>query len=254
MKKTKKIIYRILFVAALFVFVYSGYRLFEIYYANWQEQEEITELSEIAKIPEEPQTPFTIDWENLLAVNEDILGWVIIPDTQISYPIVQGVDNAYYLEHTFAKKVNYAGAIFMDYRNQSGFQDYNTFIYGHNVKHGTMFAELEKYTDAQFFAEHPYVYVFTPEQNYRCEVLSFQSTKDGSDAYLFGIQDPQTWMSYLETITTNIKGFVNEAVEMKEEDRLISFSTCSYEINNAISDQRYLLHAKVVPWDGDYFE
>lgn len=250
-KKKHRFLFWLIFLIAFCVFLYSAFQLFIILKQNWDEKRELENITEIANIPEDPETPFTIDWEELRKVNDHITGWILIPDTNISYPIVQGENNDYYLDHTFAKESNYAGAIFVEYRNKPDFSDNNTFVYGHNVKHGTMFAELEKFMDQGFFDSHKYVYLFTPNQNYKCEVLSFYSTKDGSDSYQFGISDVTVWKKYIETITApNLAGHVRNDVTMGESDRMISLSTCSYEINNAPSDQRYLLHAKLVPWIG----
>lgn len=257
----RTLIYRLLFLIALGIFLYSGYQLFNIYKANWDEKKEINEITEIAQIPEtieeieDPDTPFEVNWEELRKVNSSVAGWIIIPDTDISYPIVQASDNEYYLNKTFANRTNYAGAIFIDYRNKADFSENNTFIYGHNVKHGTMFAELANFMNQSFFDQHPYVYLFTPEGNYRCEVLSFQSTYDGSDAYQMGITNEEAWSNYIDIITApDLKGHIRTETVMEEGDRMITLSTCSYEVNNELSDRRYLLHAKLVPWDGTYQE
>lgn len=252
-KKKKNIFFWIIFIIALCVFLYSAFKLFEILKANWDEKRELERITEIANIPENPEEPFTIDWNALKEINSHVVAWLIVPDTNISYPIVQGEDNRYYLEHTFEKQNNYAGAIFMDQHNKPDFSDNNTFIYGHNVRHGTMFAELEKFTDKEFFSEHKYVYLFTENKNYKCEIVSFHSTKDRSDYYKYGITDIEEWKSYIDLIRdSTINGYIHSDVDMGESDRLISLSTCSYEIGGELTDQRYLLHAKLVPWIGKY--
>ena len=206
-------------------------------------------------IPDDPEGAFNINWEGLRAVNSQIKAWIIVPDTNISYPIVQGSDNEYYLEHTFSKDENYAGAVFIDYQNKPDFSDNNTFIYGHNVKHETMFSQLEKFMDKDFFDQHKYVYIFTPEQNYKCEVISFHSTYDGSPAYRFGIMDTKTWKDYISLVTApDLNGHVRSDVKMGESDRMVTLSTCSFEVNDAPSERRYLMHLKLVPWIGRYQE
>ena len=105
MSKTKKIIYDILFVIALAVFLFSAYKLISIYYLNYQEGKEKDAVQEVAKVPKNPEKEdFTIDWKALKEKNPEVVGWILIPDTDISYPIVQGSDNSYYLNHTFEKK------------------------------------------------------------------------------------------------------------------------------------------------------
>lgn len=248
----KRILYRILFIIALLIFLYSAYQLYTIFKANYDEKKEIERISEIANIPADPNQPFSVNWDELRTVNSDVVGWILIPNTNISYPIVQTKNNEYYLNMTFEKQSNYAGAIFMDKDAQGDFSDNNTFIYGHNTRHGTMFGQLENFVEADFFNTNPYMYIFTPEQNYRGEIISFHSTKAGTDFYQYGIKDVDQWQRYLDLIR-NVE-LVHKDVALGQSDRLVSLSTCSYEIQGELTDQRYLLHAKLVPWIGEYTE
>ena len=242
MSKTKKIIYDILFVIALAVFLFSAYKLISIYYLNYQEGKEKDAVQEVAKVPKNPEKEdFTIDWKALKEKNPEVVGWILIPDTDISYPIVQGSDNSYYLNHTFEKKENYAGAIFMDAGADASFQDRNTIIYGHNVKHGTMFAELEKFKEQAFFEQHPYLYIFTEQQNYRCEIFSMYSTSATSASYRLQYADDADFKSYVDMVR-ELSDF-NRKVSVKGQDRIVSLSTCSYERDGQPSELRYLLHA-----------
>ena len=110
--EVKKIIYDFLFLLSITVFMISAYKLISIYYLNYQEGKEKDAVQEVAKVPKNlEKEEFTIDWKALKKKNPDVVGWILIPDTDISYPIVQGSDNSYYLNHTFEKKENYAGAI-----------------------------------------------------------------------------------------------------------------------------------------------
>lgn len=247
-KKKKNILYNIAFLLALVVFLFSAYKLGSIYYLNYQESKEKKAVQDIANIPEQPQKDkVNINWKALKEKNPQIIGWIYIPDTEISYPIVQGDDNAYYLTHTFEKKENYAGAIFLDANANKDLKDRNTMIYGHNVKHGTMFAELEKFKEEKFFKDHPYIYIYTEKQNYRSEVFSMYSTTADSASYNINYRDDKDFMSYIDMIKKE-SDFKRE-VKVKENDRIISLSTCSYERGGKLSDMRYLLHAKLVKWN-----
>lgn len=125
----------------------------------------------------------SLDLSGTLEASEDVAGWIVIPGTKVSYPLVQGNDNDYYLNHTYNGKSNVVGAIFADSRNRiglgsawdvsaltarellphvkqgqvSGLPDFNTIIYGHRMKNGSMFASLKYYRDLQYYEEHPYV-------------------------------------------------------------------------------------------------
>lgn len=254
-KKKRRFFLWIIFFLALILFIYSAWNLFKILKANWDERRESEQMIEIGNIPEDPEAAFTVNWEGLREVNDQVKAWIIVPDTNISYPIVQGSDNEFYLNHTFAKEPNYAGAVFIDRLNKPDFSDNNTFIYGHNVKHETMFSQLEKFMEKDFFESHKYVYIFTPDQNYKCEVISFHSTYDGSPYYRFGISDLQMWKEYIQLLQDpNINGYVRNDVSLGESDRVVTLSTCSFEIGNEPSERRYLMHLKLIPWIGQYQE
>ena len=85
-----------------------------------------------------------IDFNKLLEINNQVVGWIKIEDTDINYPIVKGEDNSYYLNHNILNESSQNGWIFMDYRNSDDFSDNNTVLYGHNIKSGIMFSDLTK--------------------------------------------------------------------------------------------------------------
>lgn len=249
-RKMKKGISLMIFLVALSVFVYAGYNLVHIWIQNHQESTEKSHLLDVAGIPDDLSKPFVVNWKELQAINPDIIAWILIPDTEISYPIVQGQDNDYYLTHTAEKKSNYAGSVFMDYQAKNDFSDYNTFIYAHNVLHGTMFAEIKNYKDPDFFKKHPYVYVFTPSVNYRTEVIEIASVDTTSPAYSTPVATGQGLIDYVNMVKQYAD--IRSDVEVGEKDHIITLSTCSYETDN--EDARYLLFAKLVPWDGTYIQ
>ncbi|HBT95623.1 MAG TPA: SrtB family sortase, partial [Coriobacteriia bacterium] len=114
----------------------------------------------------------SINWEALRRINSDVVGWIMIPGTRVNYPIVQTVENEYYLTHMFDKSVSDSGAIFLDYEANSKLQGKNNMMYGHNMLDGSMFAALSKYQDQAFFDSHRTILLFTPEKNYKLEVVS----------------------------------------------------------------------------------
>ena len=113
-----------------------------------------------------------INWDALRAINPDVVGWVIIPDTRIKYPIVQCEDNDYYLNHLFDRTPNDSGTIFLDYLNDPAIKGNNNFIYGHNLLDGSMFASLKAWREQEFFDAHRTIILATPAMNYRLEVVA----------------------------------------------------------------------------------
>lgn len=96
----------------------------------------------------------------LAEINEDYVGWLEIPGIGLSYPVVQGGDNAAYLHTTFSGEDNAAGAIFMDCESKGFYAPYNI-VYGHNMRDGSMFGGLHQYLNADFLAENPALTVYT---------------------------------------------------------------------------------------------
>lgn len=99
----------------------------------------------------------------LKKINDDITGWIHVPGTEIDYPVARGSDNSYYLKHGIDKKRSARGSLFMDYRNLGIGQDFNTVIYGHNMKDGSMFGDLVKYKEASFFYDHSLIEYVTEQ-------------------------------------------------------------------------------------------
>jgi sortase B len=89
--------------------------------------------------------------------NSDTAGYLSIEGTVIQYPVVRGKDNSYYEKHTFSKKKNASGAIFMDSKNSMDLNDFNIVLYGHNMKDGSMFHELTQYRKISFTRDHRYI-------------------------------------------------------------------------------------------------
>lgn len=252
----KKIITRIIFLIALVVFAYSGYQIIDIKLDNYQESKEKDMLLEVSKMDkfekeeikdEKEVVDYEIDFDNLLKINSDIVAWIYLPDTNINYPIVQGSDNDFYLNHGFQKEFNYAGAIFMDYRSNNDFTDNNTIIYGHNMWHDTMFTHIEKMKDETFFKNHPYVYIYTKDGNYRGEVISVYTTTYDSANFEFFVNDELSYQAYIDLIKDS-SDFKTE-VEVSTADKMVTLVTCSHEYRNQSSDLRYLLHVKLVKSD-----
>lgn len=249
--KKRKVIDTIILVVAICVFCYAGYQLFLIYKANFDEKQETDKIRELVKVPENELDTFRVDFNELQKINEDVVAWIVVEDTDISYPVVQAKDNTYYLDHTFEKKSNYAGSIFMDYSASRDFSDLNTFIYGHNVYHGTMFAELSNYMDKAFFDKHPYVYLYTPTKNYKLQVFSAYIDTAESNSYRMGFVDESDFANYLALVKGKSK--YDSGVEVSPQDHIITLYTCSYEsgdnpTNTEASeiDDRYYIHTKMI--------
>ena len=124
-----------------------------------------------------------VDFDALFSVNADILGWIWIPDTNMSYPLLAGEDNERYLTHAYDLTRSASGSIFMDARNASSFTDDNTIIYGHNMKNGSMFGSLKAFADSDYAKQHEYIYLFTADTTRKYQIFAAHKTDVTSKVY-----------------------------------------------------------------------
>ncbi|MBQ9512239.1 MAG: class B sortase [Lachnospiraceae bacterium] len=183
-----------------------------------------------------------IDFEGLSAVNEDFTGWIYVPGADCSYPLVQTQDNDYYLNRTFEGHTSNNGSIFIDYRDSAYLTGFNTFIYGHNMKNGSMFGRLkEYYTNADRIAQYPYFYVYLQDGTVlKYQIFSYYLTDGDSDSY-----DRPTNIAEETAYLENIKAKSSVKIEI-EENRINTYATLSTCAGPAGSGQRFLVHGACV--------
>lgn len=190
---------------------------------------EITE-AETETEPEEEVYQSPIDFESLKQENPDTVGWIRIEDTNIDYPIVQCEDNDFYLNHDFYGKESVAGAIYLDFESQGDFKGRNHILYGHNMKNGSMFKDVNRYKNEAYFKEHQYFSIYTPEREIRLKAVA---------AY-YGEAKPIVRMTKFKSQET-FDAFVSEMIKPCRYGEEVSYPvkslytlvTCSYEINDA---------------------
>ena len=190
-KKKKKggIFSTIILVAAIIVFCFSGFQLFRIFYGYHKGDQEYDNLKEIGISADagtgEESTRYTVDFEELWKVNEDIIAWIRFDEPSIiSYPVVQGKDNQEYLDKTISGYPNTYGAIFLNVSNNKDMTDKNSVIYGHRMNSKSMFGKLEEYQDEEFYRSYPYFYIYTPDgKELKYQIFAVGEVNDTSDAY-----------------------------------------------------------------------
>ncbi len=166
-----------------------------------------------------------INLDALREVNEDVLGWIRIPDTPIDYPLLQGEDNDYYLKRMWDKTPNSVGSIFLECLNSPDFTDYNTIVYGHNMNNGTMFSSLEQFSSLDYWKAHPYVYIATNEGVYRYEIFVFFQPEVDTLAYGMNLLRKDTKERFLEQSLE--KSWIDTGIVPPITDRILTLSTCS---------------------------
>ncbi len=257
-RNTVKIILIVLCIILLCVFVYSGYKIITTIRGYKQAEKTYTEVanqfatvvSSPTPVPvesEQPQddgidpevSPLNIDFAGLRAQSTDYVAWIYGPNTVINYPIAYTDDNFYYLDHIPGEIQNANGTIFIDCRNASDFSDQNTCVYGHNMNDGSMFASLRNYRDANYYTEHPVIYLSTPDFNYRLDLIAGFITEPTSFAYASTFDTPEQFMGHIELIK-DLSTFKSD-VQVNETDKIVTLSTCTYERD----DGRYVVVGKL---------
>ena len=244
----------IVLIICLGVFAFSAYKLIPMLTEYIEGDKEYSELSEIAEFPlpaqdssstetadiEQSREMLNRNFTKLREINPDIVAWITLPDTVINYPVVQGEDNSRYLHTTFDGTSNKNGCIFLDAANAADFSDANSVIYGHHMKSGSMFARLCDYKEQSFFDAHPYMYLYTPEKVYRLEIFSAYICEKTEDFGTKNFEDGETRLDYFEELRS--RSLINSAVELSQEDNIVTLQTCTYEFYDA----RFIVHAKLV--------
>lgn len=256
----------IILVAAVGILVYSGFQLitiqktyqkgdeiydeiekqvFHIDESKLKEEEDLSAVGENengkneSKGKTEKLPDFSLDFNQMREMNKDMKGWIYIPGTKVSYPLLQGKDNQEYLHKTYDKKSSIFGSIFIDFRCDANLGDSHAIIYGHNMKNGSMFGGLKQYNKEAFYKKHKYIYVFQQEQVLKYEVVSAYKTGVTSDTYQLEFEGNKRYKDYLDMILANSFYQTGEGLSVK--DKIITLSTCTGE-----DDFRFVVHGKLV--------
>lgn len=247
-RKKRSILSTLILIIALGVFCYSAYQLYLIlseYQKGDTEYQEILEDVIVEEVVEktveesvQEEVLFRVDFDKLLSVNRDTVAWIRFEEPKkISYPVVQGVDNSEYLKKTFEGKKNAAGAIFMDAISKGDFTDRNTFLYGHNMKNGSMFGQLRKYKNADFCKENPYFYIYTPDgREMKYQIYAVGIVEDTAESYRAMFANDEEFLQYLNHIRS-ISSYKSE-LEPAADWKVVSLSTCT----NVTETQRLVVH------------
>lgn len=243
-KRKGSALWTAVFVIALIVLIGSLVALGVIWFSYYQGQQKYDELENYAQVSEqEDLATLSVDWDALSAINPDVVAWLYIPNTNVNYPVVKGSDNDYYLTHDFDGDqgwlANY-GAVFMDYRNASGWSDAAYFIYGHHMNDGSMFADLAGMTDQARFDECRTAYVLSPSSNFKLRTFALVSCPATETIVQTSFDSDEDMAAYIQDKMDRslVQGGTVPAPDKIK--KLFAFATC-----DNISDGRYVLFAYV---------
>jgi len=241
-------------VALLIVAAVAGWQLWAYYHAIEEAEETFSQLrialpaasGTLAAKERDEEAYERPTVAALQAINSDTIAWLIVEGTHIDYPIMSAPDRKeYYLRKDFYRNYSISGTPFMDERCTLSSQQ--MILYGHNMKSGTMFADLVKYKDAAYAEEHSTVYLITEEKLRQYEVVAaFETIGRDEGTALFWYKDTE----FTETSFSEFSRLLGQysLLELPQDDPLtcddhfLTLATCAYHT----TDGRFVIVAREV--------
>lgn len=238
---------KLLIAAAAAVFIVSGGLALCQELHHWQAQQAYEQARSQAAVsqsqqppedvpPEEPeivQQPlaeqaqylYQVDLAQLRSENPDVLGWISIPGTKLDYPYLQGEDNQYYLKHTWQGKKNAAGSVFLECQVSPDFSDFNTIVYAHNMKNGSMFGSLRQYRTQSHYEANPSIYILDDNGIRRYDIFAAFEAEVVGYTYRLDLNTPEKRQAFLDYSLE--RTVIQTGVVPTAEDSVITLSTCT---------------------------
>lgn len=182
---------------------------------------------------DEIRESFGISWENLRKINPRTVAWITVPGADISYPVVQGDDDEFYLKHNFQDEENLFGCIFLGKANRKDFSDSHSFLYGHNMQGNMMFANLNRYEDSAYLEQCPEFEIITPEKKYTYRIFSVEQAQEGSTAFEYGYD--LSGNAYREQLMLLKNHSLYDTGIMPRSDRqIVTLVTCNSRLDQTV--------------------
>ena len=222
-------------VLAAVLLVYSAYVLYDTLHTNNQALEDLNLLQYKPVLEEGSQQTFA----DLMAMNEDIVGWITFPDTKVDYPLVQGQDNLEYANKDVFGNYSLTGSLYLSSMADRDFRSRFSVIFGHFMDNGAMFGDLHRYKEPEYFKAHQDGYIITPTQIVRLHVFAVLET-DAYDTRIYNeaaaCEDPGKLEAFIRESAIQSDGEID-----LYSGQVIAMSTCS----SAVTNGRTVVFAKV---------
>lgn len=233
-------------VCLIGIILVSGYKIGKTMWEYQVAKSAYTNISEKTAKVDPKQFTGVVDWKALKKVNPDVQGWLYQKGTVINYPVVQGTDNDTYLHTRFDKQWSGGGTLFVDCRMEKDFKGFNSIIYGHHMKDGSMFRSIRGYTKEDgYYDKHKTLELATPHGNYHLVVFSAFITKATDEDTYKMTYDEAEKQAYIDRAWERSElPITRDSVDVTKNDRLVTLSTCAYDYEEA----RYIVMCKMVLW------
>ena len=182
---------------------------------------------------DEIRESFGISWENLRKINSEVAAWITISGADISYPVVQGMDDEYYLKHNFKKEEDLFGCIFLEHNNKKNFMGSHSILYGHNIEGNMMFANLNRYEQPEFLEKCPEIEIKTPERKFLYKIFSIEQAGSQSAAFEYGYDlSSPAYKQQLATLKEN--SMYETGIEPDDSKPMVTLITCNSHLDKEI--------------------
>ena len=209
-------------------------------YALWDNSRIYTSASNVQadmiKIKPAVEEDGGASFEELLSVNPDVCAWVMVDNTKIDHPVLQGSTNLTYINRDVYGNFALAGSIFLDTRNERDFSDAYSLLYGHHMENSGMFGDLDLYKDQSFFDDNKTGMLILPDRSYNLEIFACLLVEAGEDT----VFDPELWqtdinglLSFAENNSLHLRQKTIDTLKQMENPQILALSTCSTEFTDA---------------------
>lgn len=249
--RIKNIIYYLTLLLLSIIFIISLKNIINWLYDNNHTKKMIDKISDntIIKTVDEgnnqednTENLIDVDFEKLKKINSDVVGYIIVNNTNINYPVVKTDDNEFYLNHSFDRSYNKAGWVFMDYRNHNEFFDTNTILYAHGRLDNTMFGSLRNVIEESWYKNQDNYIIHYSNDYYNTmwQVFSVYKIKTTNDYLNINFSSPKRHQEFIDLIKN--RSVYDFQVDVTLNDKIITLSSCYDDINKVV------LHAKLIKY------
>lgn len=263
--KWKNLIALIIFLIAFVFLIKSGIDLINYFIDTNKTNDEIKEIEDVAEVEEVPDSENTeiikqeeeipesnpywdyikmnlisVNFDELLKLNDETKGWIKVNGTNINYPFVQTSNNDYYLTHSYNKSYNQAGWVFMDYRNDTENLDRNTILYAHGMNNKTMFGSLRNILSSSWYnnTDNHIIKLSTPTENTLWQVFSVYHIETTNDYIQTEFATDEEYQTFLDMLKG--RSAVEFDTTIASTDKILTLSTCYNKTDKVV------MHAKLI--------
>ena len=263
--KWKNLIALLIFLIAFIFLIKSGIDLINYFIDTNNTNEEIKSIEDAVKIEEVPDSDNTeiieqkedipednpywdyikmnlisVNFYDLLKINNETKGWIQVNGTNINYPFVQTSNNDYYLTHSYDKSYNQAGWVFMDFRNDTVNYDKNTILYAHGMNNKTMFGSLRNILNSSWYnnTNNHIIKLSTPTENTLWQVFSVYHIETTNDYIQTEFTSDEEYQTFLDTLKG--RSAVTFDTTLNTSDKILTLSTCYNKTDKVV------MHAKLI--------